>query len=61
MIFEGVIFTTKFKDFYTLHVLCASDGTLNGARVKDNNPLGTLMTVSLDFEEKLAREGRQGK
>lgn len=26
-------------------------------RVKDNNPIGTQTTVSLDFE---AREGRQG-
>ena len=29
-------------------------------RVKDNYPLGTEKTVSLDFEEELAREGRQG-
>ena len=28
-------------------------------RVKDNNPLGTQKTVSLDFEEE-ACEGRQG-
>ena len=29
-------------------------------RVKDNNPLGTQKTVLLDFDEELAREGRQG-
>ena len=29
-------------------------------RVKDNNPLGTQMTVSLDFDEEQAREGHQG-
>ena len=29
-------------------------------RVKDNNPLGTQKTVSLDFDEEQAREGRQG-
>ena len=29
-------------------------------RVKDNNPLGTQKTVSLDFDEELARECRQG-
>ena len=29
-------------------------------RVKDNNPLVTQKTVSLDFEEEKAREGRQG-
>ena len=28
-----------------------ADGALNGARVKNNNPLGTQMTVSLDFVE----------
>ena len=28
-------------------------------RVKDNNPLGTQKTVSLDFEEEKAREGAQ--
>ena len=29
-------------------------------RVKDNNPHGTQKTVSLDFDEEWAREGRQG-
>ena len=29
-------------------------------RVKDNNPLGAQKTVSLDFDEEFAREGRQG-
>ena len=29
-------------------------------RVKDNKPLGTQKTVSLDFDEEKAREGRQG-
>ena len=28
--------------------------------VKDNNPLGTQKTVSIDFEKEWAREGRQG-
>ena len=28
-------------------------------RVKDINPLGTQKTVSLDFDEEYAREGRQ--
>ena len=28
--------------------------------VKDNNPLGTQKTVSLDFEEEKAHEGHQG-
>ena len=28
-------------------------------RVKDNNPLGTQKTVSLDFDEEYAREGRE--
>ena len=32
----------------------------NYARVKDNNRLGTQKAVSFDFDEKLAREGRQG-
>ena len=30
------------------------------SHVKDNNPLGTRKTVSLDFDEELAREDRQG-
>ena len=29
-------------------------------RLKDNNPLGTQKTVSLDFDKEWAREGRQG-
>ena len=29
-------------------------------RVKDNNPLGTQKTVSLDFDEKEAREAARG-
>ena len=29
-------------------------------RVKDNNPLGTQRTVSLDFDGGLTREGHQG-
>ena len=29
-------------------------------RVKDNTPLGKQKTVSLDFDEELARKGRQG-
>ena len=29
-------------------------------RVKNNNPLGTQKTISLDFDEECAREGRQG-
>ena len=29
-------------------------------RVKDNYPLGTQKTVSLDFDEEQAHEGRQG-
>ena len=29
-------------------------------RVKDNNPPGTQKTVSLDFDDEFAREGRQG-
>ena len=29
-------------------------------RVKDNNPLGTQMTVSLDVAEEKARKGRRG-
>ena len=53
MIFEGVIFTLYM--FYVRQM-----GRWMVPRVKDNNPLGTLKTVSLDFEEKLAREGRQG-
>ena len=42
------------KIFTLLHfyvqLLCPSDGTLNGARGKDNNPSGTQKTVSLDFD-----------
>ena len=29
-------------------------------RVQDNNPLGTQKTISVDFVEEQAREGRQG-
>ena len=30
---------------YSLGILCLSDGTLNGAHIKDNNPLGTQKTI----------------
>ena len=29
-------------------------------RVKDNNPIGTQKTISLDFDKEQAHEGRQG-
>ena len=44
-------FLQDFDFNQIIQLLCPSDGTLNGARVKDNNPSGTQKTVSLDFDE----------
>ena len=33
---------------------------MKGKDSKDSNPLGTQKTVSLDFDEEQAREGRHG-
>ena len=46
---------------YTVdYVQCPSDGTENGARVKDNNPFGRQKTVSLySMKSKLVRAARE--